>query len=346
LLVLMDFMRADEAVELHTHDGISISWEDLSLQAQQRSVRVGVPGRNKYVRSWDGKTGSRATFLARILKKAGFEERQATTLAQEALSAVWEALSRMEEPIASEARLFVRAGDAKRLNPDWWRAHLVEPGSPIFRCDICGRLQTISIRATCPRFRCPGTLVTQLARAEDNRAYHYRVLYEEDLPASLRVEEHTAIPKYGFPVDVVELDPQRTKGSGSRETLEVSLQRDLAIAVAEFAPTSKVVANKKLWTSYGLKRVPEREWDRRLYKRCDRHHMFVSWGQDEAEPATRCCDRMAGPKDGYIDPQFGFVTNRQKPEDPKARPTRVFTTRPYFGQTRCGLGMRRAAGFP
>jgi len=578
LLVLMDFMRADEAVELHAHHGVSISWEDLSLQAQQRSVRVGVPRRNKYVRSWDGKTGSRATFLARILKKAGFEERQATTLAQEALSAVWEALSRMEEPIASEARLFVRAGDAKRLNPDWWRAHLVEPGSPIFRCDICGRLQTISIRATCPRFRCPGTLVTQLARAEDNPAYHYRVLYEEDLPASLRVEEHTAqidkekarefqrefkerkihvlscsttfelgvdlgdldtiflrnvppeafnyaqrvgragrrsgfagfavtycrrsphdlyhfnepsrmlqglvrppalsmrnekiisrhiaatalsrffrdfpgkfesvekffedllapvgvekfkaylrehrdeldqslsdvvpaemvnevglrngswiesiagddsrlfmaetevssdfrgvkkleteakargkredlqaaiwaqdrastiagedtltflsrkavIPKYGFPVDVVELDPQRTKGSGSREALEVSLQRDLAIAVAEFAPTSKVVANKKLWTSYGLKRVPEREWDRRLYKRCDRHHMFVSWGQDEAEPAVRCCDRMAGPKDGYIDPQFGFVTNRQKPEDPKARPTRVFTTRPYF----------------
>jgi hypothetical protein len=56
------------------------------------------------------------------------------------------------------------------------------------------------------------------------------------------------IPKYGFPVDVVELDTQRTQQS--QEAFEVSLQRDLSIAISEFAPTSKLVANKKEWTSY------------------------------------------------------------------------------------------------
>jgi len=33
---------------------------------------------------------------------------------------------------------------------------------------------------------------------------------------------------------------------------------------------------------------------------------------------------------GYIDPKFGFLTSLEKPEEPKQRPTRVFTTRPYF----------------
>jgi hypothetical protein len=30
------------------------------------------------------------------------------------------------------------------------------------------------------------------------------------------------------------------------------------------------------------------------------------------------------------DPKFGFVTTRDKPDEPKARPLKVFTTRPYF----------------
>ena len=58
------------------------------------------------------------------------------------------------------------------------------------------------------------------------------------------------IPKYGFPVDVVELDLLNERGRG------VNLQRNLNIAVAEFAPGSKVVANKKLWKSVGVKKGP------------------------------------------------------------------------------------------
>src|SRR5206468_4279110 len=67
------------------------------------------------------------------------------------------------------------------------------------------------------------------------------------------------IPKYGFPVDVVELDTQRT---GTRQGYDVTLARDLAIAIGEFAPTATLVAGKREWQSYGLKKVPEKEWDR------------------------------------------------------------------------------------
>jgi hypothetical protein len=133
------------------------------------------------------------------------------------------------------------------------------------------------------------------------------------------------IPKYGFPVDVVELDTQRTQQS--QEAFEVSLQRDLSIAISEFAPTSKLVANKKEWTSYGLKKVAEREWPRRFYTRCATHNVFRRW-EGEPEPTLPCGCRLRAQK--YVIPQFGFVTDRDKPKEPKARPAKVFSTRPYF----------------
>ncbi|MEM3402609.1 MAG: helicase-related protein, partial [Candidatus Hadarchaeales archaeon] len=76
-----------------------------------------------------------------------------------------------------------------------------------------------------------------------------KTIAEEDVLSFL--SRKAVIPKYGFPVDVVELDTQRTQQN--QEAFEVLLQRDLSIAISEFAPTSKLVANKKVWTSYGLK---------------------------------------------------------------------------------------------
>jgi ATP-dependent helicase YprA (DUF1998 family) len=139
------------------------------------------------------------------------------------------------------------------------------------------------------------------------------------------------IPKYGFPVDVVDLDTQRA--DKSKEASEVSLQRDLSIAISEFAPTSKLVANKKEWTSYGLKKVAEREWDRRRYARCTTHNVFLQWKEAEASPSGMPCGCRIRER-RYVIPQFGFVTKRDEPEEPKARPAKVFSTRPYFVQFR------------
>lgn len=135
------------------------------------------------------------------------------------------------------------------------------------------------------------------------------------------------IPKYGFPVDVVELDTQRT--DQNKEAFEVSLQRDMSIAISEFAPTSKLVANKKEWTSYGLKKVAEKEWDRRSYARCASHSVFLQWKEGEPSPLQMPCGCKLSSR-RYVIPQFGFVTQRDKPKEPKARPARVFSTRPYF----------------
>ncbi len=149
---------------------------------------------------------------------------------------------------------------------------------------------------------------------------------QEDVLSCL--SRKAVIPKYGFPVDVVELDTQRTQQT--YEAFEVSLQRDLTIAVSEFAPTSRLVANKKEWTSYGLKKVAEREWERKRYARCLTHNVFLEWKEGEPEPAMPCGDRLQSRK--YVIPRFGFVTSRDKPKDPRSRPPRVFSTRPYFAR--------------
>ncbi len=139
------------------------------------------------------------------------------------------------------------------------------------------------------------------------------------------------IPKYGFPVDVVELELHRLRRGASREALDVTLERDLVIAVGEFAPESTVVANKTLWTSYGLKRVAGKEWPLRQYSVCKVHGIFRSWDRTET-PGNPCCDH-ASPGE-YVDPIFGFVTDRtKKPDAAKFRPERQFTTRPYFVRT-------------
>jgi hypothetical protein len=137
------------------------------------------------------------------------------------------------------------------------------------------------------------------------------------------------IPKYGFPVDVVELDTQRIQRT--HDASEVLLQRDLTIAISEFAPSGQIIANKRTWTSYGLKKVAAKEWPQMLYKRCTKHNVFLEWEKGKVEPETTCGDKL--PVRRYVIPQFGFVTDRDRPKEPTGRPGKVFSTRPYFAHS-------------
>ena len=136
------------------------------------------------------------------------------------------------------------------------------------------------------------------------------------------LSRNAIIPKYGFPVDVVNLD---TRPSNNTEAANVSLQRDLSQAIAEFAPGGKVVANKKEWESTGIKIVPGKELPVRYY--CyDSQHNFRQWEREQEVPKIH---KAAVKK--YLWPRFGFVTNLfQEPKAPQRRVRRLYTTRPYF----------------
>jgi len=127
------------------------------------------------------------------------------------------------------------------------------------------------------------------------------------------------IPKYGFPVDVVELDVRSIDGRATG----VTLQRDLSQAIAEYAPGSKVVANKQEWESCGIKSVPGKEWQIRNYSYNDARD-FNQWGENDPNADL-------GHHQKYLIPEFGFVTPLfQKVQAPKGRTRRLYTTRPFF----------------
>lgn len=126
------------------------------------------------------------------------------------------------------------------------------------------------------------------------------------------------IPKYGFPVDVVELEVR----SVDRKSTGIELQRDLSQAIAEYAPGSKVVANKKQWESFGVKHVEGKEWRVQYYQYDDARN-FKQW--QEGDPTRPPNARK------YLIPEFGFITPLfTKPKEPQGRMGRLYTSRPFF----------------
>lgn len=574
LTVLFGYMRRERSVELRAENSISVNWQDLGLQARQVSTQL-VKSRKAYaINSWKGKTTARAGFLRKILRKKRSAENEIESIVDNTLGGIWDLVRRWSEEHQAEDRFLVRVEDAQRMNPDWWRVFPVDESGTISQCDTCGRMSTISIGKVCPRHNCPGTLEDKRIQDTDLKNNHYRLLYKEELPGRLTVEEHTAqidkekarefqndfkknkidvlscsttfemgvdlgdldvvflrnvppesfnyvqrvgragrrkspgiaityarraphdlyhfsepllmikgatktptlslrndkivlrhitaialskyfrenqtrfesvqtlvgdfqtpsgvsdilrflqsnrerleksllpvvppeiiesvglndgswtekiagsesklsfaeaevssdyiqfkaieeeakqtgkysdaqwaqdrkntiadekvlsflsrkvvIPKYGFPVDVVELDTQPIKKNRSQVSTETSLQRDLSIAIAEFAPTSKLIANKKEWTSAGLKHVKGKEWPIKNYARCTEHNLYKQWEKKAIAPNKELCNCHRMIQSTYIDPIFGFVTSKGKPDEPKGRPAKSFTTRPYF----------------
>ena len=124
------------------------------------------------------------------------------------------------------------------------------------------------------------------------------------------------IPKYGFPVDVVELD---TRPKSSADAAKVSLQRDLQQAIAEYAAGGKVVADKKEWTSHGVKKNPGKEF------------LVMRYEYDDARNFKQCHENNSSLQRKYLCPEFGFVTSLlDRPREPYGRSRRLYTTRPFF----------------
>jgi superfamily II DNA or RNA helicase len=143
--------------------------------------------------------------------------------------------------------------------------------------------------------------------------------------------QHNVLPKYGFPVDVVEFITDYVDDDAARR---VELERDLRMAISEFAPGSKLVAAKRVWTGGGLYRLPDRGWEPIAFaicRECNRFNM-----QPGDTPVTQCycghnlpinVPRYSGI---MIKPEFGFLADREVKEPGEARPPRSYASRVYF----------------
>lgn len=146
------------------------------------------------------------------------------------------------------------------------------------------------------------------------------------------LSQKNALPKYGFPVDVVNMEISSHIAEGRK----IDLSRDLQIAISEYAPESQVVANGKLWTSRYIKKVRNRELLRYKYEscRCGYFKKQLISIKEEANESCPVCGMRRLNTGVYIMPEFGFITEN-KVEDPgPTRPKKTYSSRKHFS----GLG--------
>ncbi len=128
-------------------------------------------------------------------------------------------------------------------------------------------------------------------------------LTDENLVSFLA--RRNVLPKYGFPVDVVALDLALT---GIGEAVDLKLERDLRLAISEYAPGGEVVAGKRVWRSVAIKRHPTQEWRVRDWVVCGDCGGYRDVLAGAATDTCGVCGSTERTTGGtWIQPIFGFV---------------------------------------
>ena len=156
---------------------------------------------------------------------------------------------------------------------------------------------------------------------------YYSTLYEKRLFDFLATR--VVIPKYGFPVDVVEMDVWQ---SGNQMSGNVELTRDLRIGILEFAPTAQTVAAKQLWQSTGLRLRPNKELEEVKWAECYECGTFRR--EPYSSELTQCpvCQSERKKPGGMpaIKPSFGFYGTMSTTRPGESRPQRVGYVASHF----------------
>lgn len=160
----------------------------------------------------------------------------------------------------------------------------------------------------------------------------------EDEPSINFLSSNGVLPKYGFPIDTVSLD---IISGESEETKKIDLSRDLRMAISEFAPPAKIVANGKVWKSYAINTIPDKSWPAYIYHECPKCKkiyppmggMIDVTADLEGEGKRKCdyCDTMMNPR-MFIIPLFGFSTQMGDKPSPvgENRPNTYYGTQTQF----------------
>ncbi|GAA3121415.1 DEAD/DEAH box helicase [Streptosporangium carneum] len=154
----------------------------------------------------------------------------------------------------------------------------------------------------------------RISEAVENRKFQVADRFQKTINTLTRrnligfLANRNVLPKYGFPVDTVEL---RTIHCDGQVGSSLELARDLSSAIYEYAPGAEVVAGGQLWTSAGVYRLPGRELISRKYYVCRAcgHFRYV---EGDASLVCPACDTPADttPRE-YCVPEFGFIAERK-----------------------------------
>ncbi|NLU64271.1 DEAD/DEAH box helicase [Rhodococcus sp. HNM0563] len=138
------------------------------------------------------------------------------------------------------------------------------------------------------------------------------------------------LPKYGFPVDTVELQTVHCQEPiGTR----LELSRDLRQAIYDYAPGNQVVAGGKVWRSRGIRKIPRYELEQREYRVCEKCKRFESALTLSAKEVCDGCGARLDMPRKFIVPEFGFVADRKATDVSTAPPERRWSGRSYVEDT-------------
>lgn len=144
------------------------------------------------------------------------------------------------------------------------------------------------------------------------------------------------LPRYGFPVDTVELEQNTTAGNLNK----LRLSRDLQMAIAEYAPSSEVIADGKLYTSRYIKKSNvgsnKKEWHTAYIGVCsDAQCQAVNYSLTPiTSEGIKCCScgKKLNKLDFFesIEPRSGFVTEREAKEVPLSKQEKNYRSDDFY----------------
>lgn len=144
------------------------------------------------------------------------------------------------------------------------------------------------------------------------------------------------LPRYGFPVDTVEL--MQYMKSDKKSEYELNLSRDLQLAISEYAPGSQIVADGKLFTSRYIRKVvsKRKHWEEGKIAVCnDKNCGTVNFRKfilnSDDYKCTSCGKPI--PKIQWrqsIEPRAGFVTEEEVKPVPMTKPEKVYKTEEFY----------------
>ena len=150
------------------------------------------------------------------------------------------------------------------------------------------------------------------------------------------------LPKYGFPVDTVELQIQN---EGRDDKKELQLTRDLKLAISEYAPGERVVANNKLYTSRYIKHSiinGKYAYNESSVCQCENCNTwnYSESGKIDEKSCVACGNKL--PKVNWmqaIEPSNGFITDGRIEEVPMKKPEKVYRNDDsYIGNKKAIIG--------
>jgi hypothetical protein len=142
------------------------------------------------------------------------------------------------------------------------------------------------------------------------------------------------LPRYGFPIDTVELEQY----AASPNIDKLKLNRDLQIAIAEYAPSSEVIADGNLYTSRYIKKSniskENKEWYTAYIGVCPNCQglNYSITPVDENGIICTSCGKTISSYDfkESIEPRSGFITEKETKKVPLTSQEKNYKSEDYY----------------